>query len=88
MKRTKKYYNAIFKGKIKKRIRVDRFSEEDVLSEILELIPKEDDGEISIYNVDFLTDEKTLIKRIIVASELYLEEEKTSEYVFQKNYNI
>jgi hypothetical protein len=75
MKKTRKYYNAVFKGKINKCLRVDRFSQEDVLREILELIPENDDGEIFLYEVDFLTDETKLIRTIILVSELFLENE-------------
>ncbi len=72
MERYKKFYKAQFEGKIKKKVRIDRFSLEEVVREILEYIPREDDGVIEIYEIDFRTNKKSLLKRIIVANELHL----------------
>ncbi|TFF88359.1 MAG: hypothetical protein EU548_08960 [Promethearchaeota archaeon] len=88
MKRTRKYYKAIFTGKIKKDLRVDRFSKQEVIRELLDRIPEKDDGEILLYEVDFLTDEKRLQKKILVVSELFIEGLGDTPYIFEKNYNI
>jgi hypothetical protein len=88
MPRTRKYYKAIFNGKIKKHLRIDRFSKAEAIRELLGRIPEKDDGEILLYEVDFLTDEKKLKKKILVVSELFIEGLGEIPYIFEKNYNI
>lgn len=61
---------------MKKILKFESFSCEEVLNELLENIPLKDEGIIEIYKVDFFTDKKSLIKKYIVVSELHLEEEE------------
>ena len=61
---------------MKKILKFESFSCEEVLDELLENIPQNDDGIIEIYKVDFFTDKKALIKKYLVVSELNLEEEE------------
>ncbi|MBD3194026.1 MAG: hypothetical protein GF317_03155 [Candidatus Lokiarchaeota archaeon] len=75
MQSTKKFYKASFKGKVRKYLRIERFSSEEVIEEILEKIPEDDDGIIELFEVDFFSNEKKLIKRFLVVSELFFEDE-------------
>jgi len=69
----KKFYKGIFEGKKKKNLRINRYSADDVLKEILSYIPKNDEGIIEILEIEFKTKEMKLIKRIIIVNDLYLD---------------
>ena len=77
MERYKKFYKATYEGKKKKNLRIDRFSLDEVVREILQYIPKNDDGIIEIYEIDFQTNEKRFFKRIVVANELFLSKDES-----------
>ena len=70
----KKFYKGIFEGKKKKELRINRYTMEDVISEILTYIPKNDEGILHIQEVDFKTKERKSIKTIIIVNDLYLDE--------------
>ena len=55
-------------------MKFESFSFSEVLEELLDNIPSNDDGIIEIYKVDFFTDKKALIKKYLIVSELFLEE--------------
>lgn len=77
MERYKKFYKATFDGKIKRNLRIDRFSLDEVVREILEFIPRNDDGIIEIYEIDFHTNQKKFYKKIVVANELFLTKQES-----------
>lgn len=82
MKGLKQFYVAKFKGKIKKYLRVESFSIEDAIEDTLERIPKNDDGFIKIYKVNFITSKSILVKKILVLSELFIEEKEEKAIIY------
>ena len=77
MERYKKFYKATFDGKIKKNLRIDRFSLEDAMREILEIIPLHDEGKIEVYEIDFNSNRKKFYKKYLVFNELFLTEQES-----------
>jgi len=76
MKGLKQFYIAKFKGKIKKYLRVESFSIEEATEDILERVPNNDDGVLKIYKVNFNTSKSILVKKILILSELFIEEKE------------
>ncbi len=72
----KKFYLAKFRGKLRQNLRFENFSLDEALQELLDHIPLNDDGIIEVYKIDFFTDKKTLIKKFVLVSELFLTERK------------
>ena len=72
----KKFYKGIFEGKKKKELRINRYTMEDVISEILTYIPKNDEGILEIQEVDFKTKERKNIKTVIIVNDLNLDDEE------------
>ncbi|MFX1277492.1 MAG: hypothetical protein ACFFBP_04185 [Promethearchaeota archaeon] len=76
----KKFYKGVFEGKKKKGLRINRYSMEDVITEILTYIPKNDEGILEIQEIDFKTKERKNIKTVIIVNELDLTE--TDDFPF------
>ena len=72
----KKFYKGVFEGKKKKGLRINRYTMEDVITEILTYIPKNDEGILEIQEVDFKTKERKNIKTVIIVNDLDLTEKE------------
>ncbi len=69
-----KFYRAIFKGKFKKNLKINRYSSAEVLHAIMEYIPEEDEGIIEIYEIDFETKAEKAHKKILIINDLGFQE--------------
>ncbi len=67
-----KFYRAIFKGKGKKSLKINRYTMEEVVKAIMDYIPKDDEGIIEIFEIDFNTKQEKCQKRILMINELTL----------------
>ncbi|MHA1688046.1 MAG: hypothetical protein ACTSUN_01735 [Promethearchaeota archaeon] len=67
-----KFYRAIFKGKVKKSLKINRYTMEEVVKAIMEYIPENDEGIIEIFEIDFDTKQEKSQKRILMINELTL----------------
>ena len=74
METYKKFFKGIFEGKKKKNLRINRYTEEEVLKGIMEYIPKNDEGVLEIHEIDFKTKERKIIKKVLIVNELWLTE--------------
>jgi len=74
METYKKFFKGIFEGKKKKNLRINRYTEEEVLKGIMEYIPKNDEGVLEIHKIDFKTKERKVIKKVLIVNELSLTE--------------
>ncbi len=79
----KRFYKGVFQGSKKKELRINRYTMEDVISEILTYIPKNDEGILEIQEVDFKTKEKRNIKTIMIINDLFLDDIKEEEEVLK-----
>ena len=70
METYKRFYKGIFSGQQKKNLRINRYSEKEVLEGIMEYIPKNDEGVLEIQEIDFKTKERKTVKRVIIVNEL------------------
>jgi len=77
METYKKFFKGIFEGKKKKNLRINRYTEEEVLKGIMEYIPKNDEGILEIHEIDFKTKERKVIKKVLIVNELSLTEIET-----------
>lgn len=69
-----KFYRAIFKGQVKKSLKINRYSPSEVLHAILEYIPEGDEGLIEIFEIDFDTKEQRAHKKILYVNDLNLDD--------------
>ena len=69
-------------GKKINNLRVDRYNVKDVLDIILSHIPKDDEGEIYIYEIDFKTRKRKLCKKILIVNELFLKKQEIIPIIF------
>jgi hypothetical protein len=83
MKGLKQFYVAKFKGKIKKYIRVESFSIEEAIEDILTRIPQKDDGVLKIYKVNFITSKSVLVKKILILSELFTQQQEEKALIYK-----
>ncbi len=65
METYKRFYKGIFSGQKKKNLRINRYTQEEVLSGIMEYIPKNDEGVLEIQEIDFKTKERKTIKKVM-----------------------
>ena len=70
METYKRFYKGIFSGQKKKNLRINRYTQEEVLTGIMEYIPKNDEGVLEIQEIDFKTKERKTVKRVIIVNEL------------------
>jgi len=70
METYKRFYKGIFSGQQKKNLRINRYSQEEVLTGIMEYIPKNDEGVLEIQEIDFKTKERKTVKKVIIVNEL------------------
>ncbi|MBD3213922.1 MAG: hypothetical protein GF311_15030 [Candidatus Lokiarchaeota archaeon] len=83
MKGLKQFYVAKFRGKIKKYIRVESFSIEEAIEDILTRIPQKDDGVLKIYKVNFITSKSVLVKKILILSELFTQQQEEKALIYK-----
>ncbi|TXT65492.1 MAG: hypothetical protein BAJALOKI3v1_100063 [Promethearchaeota archaeon] len=76
MKGLKQFYVAKFRGKIKKYIRVESFSIEEAIEDILTRVPQKDEGYVKIYKVNFITSKSVLVKKILILCELFMQKQE------------
>ena len=70
METYKRFYKGIFSGQKKKNLRINRYTQEEVLTGIMEYIPKNDEGVLEIQEIDFKTKERKTVKRVVIVNEL------------------
>ncbi len=70
METYKRFYKGIFSGQKKKNLRINRYTQEEVLTGIMEYIPKNDEGILEIQEIDFKTKERKTVKKVIIVNEL------------------
>jgi hypothetical protein len=70
METYKRFYKGIFSGQQKKNLRINRYTEAEVLNGIMEYIPKNDEGILEIQEIDFKTKERKTVKKVIIVNEL------------------
>ena len=73
METYKRFYNGIFSGQKKNKLRINRYTKEEVLTGIMEYIPKNDEGILEIQEIDFKTKERKTVKKVIIVNELTFE---------------
>ncbi len=73
METYKRFYKGIFSGQKKKNLRINRYTQEEVLTGIMEYIPKNDEGVLEIQEIDFKTKERKVIRKVIIVNELSFE---------------
>jgi len=73
METYKRFYKGIFSGQKKKNLRINRYTQEEVLTGIMEYIPKNDEGVLEIQEIDFKTKERKIIRKVIIVNELSFE---------------
>ena len=73
METYKRFYKGIFSGQKKKNLRINRYTQEEVLTGIMEYIPKNDEGVLEIQEIDFKTKERKVISKVIIVNELSFE---------------
>jgi len=74
MKGIKPFYIGKFKGRIKSHLKVEGFTVDDIIDDILALIPRDDDGELKIYKINIISGERRLVKKVLIISELFISE--------------
>ncbi len=70
----KPFYIGKFRGRIKSYLKVESFTVDDVIEDVLARIPRDDDGELKIYKINIISGEKRLVKKVLIINELFISE--------------
>ncbi|TXT62097.1 MAG: hypothetical protein BAJALOKI1v1_1030013 [Promethearchaeota archaeon] len=77
-------YVAKWSGRIKPYLRVESFSVENAIEDVLARISQDDEGSLKIYKVNLISGDRKLVKRILILTELFLTEREEKAIVHQK----
>ncbi|MFX1276267.1 MAG: hypothetical protein ACFFBP_10575 [Promethearchaeota archaeon] len=68
----KKAYKGIFIGRHAEKWKITGYSMEEVLDEFMEHLNDEEEGIIEIHQIDVETKKRTIVKRIIIVNDFFL----------------